>query len=110
MNEQLMLLDEFIKTHDVSEVAWRGENLEMCLIWIPYHDLADFVELFEWYFETENETQATLQKENACIDLVELFQDEISLKKWMSKESEAKEAFDAMFDDSVHEFMRSEAE
>ncbi|WP_321388702.1 hypothetical protein [uncultured Enterococcus sp.] len=86
MNEQLILLDEFIKTHDITGVAWRGKDLEMCLIWIPYHDLADFVELFEWYFETENETQATLQKENACIDLVELFGDATSLEEWLPKE------------------------
>lgn len=90
MNEQLILLSEFIKTHDISEVSWRGENSEMCLIWIPYHDLEDFIELFEWYFETENETQATLQKKNACIDLVKLFQDESSLEEWLPKEVEAK--------------------
>lgn len=89
MNEQLILLDEFIQTHDITEVSWRGENLKMCLIWIPYHDLEDFVELFEWYFETENETQATLQKESVCIDLVKLFKDESGLEEWLPKESKA---------------------
>lgn len=86
MNEQEELLNIFIKDHDISEVSWRGENLDMCLMWIPYYDLEEFIELFEWYFETENEVQATLQKDGVCIDLVKVFGSAIDFEKWMPKE------------------------
>lgn len=67
-------LYKFITENEL-ESGWVNGNKE-CLVWIPYYLLDDFVQKFNFFFETENESVGYLQHSGACIDLVALGMDE----------------------------------
>ena len=72
------------------EYRWQtidGFDEPQLLMWIPYYNLGEFVEQYEWCFETENNVEANLQQDFCLINISELFgQDENEeLEKEFSK-------------------------
>ena len=72
------------------EYRWQtidGFDEPQLLMWIPYYNLGEFVEQYEWCFETENNVEANLQQDYCLINISELFgQDENEeLEKEFSK-------------------------
>lgn len=79
-------LMKYVLTNDyITQLSWEGNNKEMLLLWLPYDEMEEFVDLFSDYFETENKVMANLQVGNVCIDLVPLFEDELSLEELFPK-------------------------
>ena len=82
---------EMKKLHKLySEYRWQtidGFDEPQLLMWIPYYNLSEFVEQYEWCFETENNVEANLQQDCCLINISELFgQDENEeLEKEFSK-------------------------
>ena len=73
-----------------SEYRWQtidGFDEPQLLMWIPYYNLGELVEQYEWCFETENNVEANLQQDCCLINISELFgQDENEeLEKEFSK-------------------------
>ena len=72
------------------EYRWQtidGFDEPQLLMWIPYYNLSEFVEQYEWCFEAENTVEANLQQDCCLINISELFgQDENEeLEKEFSK-------------------------
>ena len=72
------------------EYRWQtidGFDEPQLLMWIPYYNLGEFVEQYEWCFEAENNVEANLQQDCCLIYISELFgQDENEeLEKEFSK-------------------------